>query len=105
MADNNPGAANPPVKDEVKDEELDAGIDAELVPEADSTANNADAMNLDGASDARPATTAVNGVDAEPAAPALESRIPAKKDASLREFIGKMDEYAPIVSDYSLRAS
>jgi len=28
----------------------------------------------------------------------LESRIPAKKDATLREFLGKMDDYAPIVS-------
>lgn len=28
----------------------------------------------------------------------LEARIPAKKDASLREFLGKMDDYAPIVS-------
>lgn len=27
----------------------------------------------------------------------LESRIPAKKDATLREFLGKMDDYAPIV--------
>ena len=27
-----------------------------------------------------------------------ESRIPAKKDATLREFISKMDEHAPIVS-------
>ena len=27
----------------------------------------------------------------------LEARIPAKKDASLREFLGKMDDYAPIV--------
>jgi hypothetical protein len=26
-----------------------------------------------------------------------ESRIPAKKDATLREFISKMDEHAPIV--------
>jgi len=28
----------------------------------------------------------------------LESRIPAKKDATLRDFLGKMDDYAPIVS-------
>jgi transcription initiation factor TFIID subunit 10 len=26
-----------------------------------------------------------------------EPRIPVKKDASLREFLGKMDDYAPIV--------
>lgn len=28
---------------------------------------------------------------------AFEPRIPAKKDATLREFLGKMDDYAPIV--------
>jgi transcription initiation factor TFIID subunit 10 len=28
---------------------------------------------------------------------APESRIPAKKDATLREFLSKMDDYAPIV--------
>ena len=27
-----------------------------------------------------------------------ESRIPAKKDATLREFLSKMDDHAPIVS-------
>lgn len=27
----------------------------------------------------------------------LEARIPAKKDATLREFLSKMDDYAPIV--------
>lgn len=27
----------------------------------------------------------------------FEPRIPAKKDATLKEFLGKMDEYAPIV--------
>jgi transcription initiation factor TFIID subunit 10 len=30
-------------------------------------------------------------------APAADARIPAKKDASLREFLAKMDEHAPIV--------
>lgn len=45
------------------------------------------AMNLDGANDA----------PAESRLPTLETRIPAKKDASLREFLSKMDDYAPIV--------
>lgn len=35
-----------------------------------------------------------------PIAPAVahESRMPTRKDASLKEFLGKMDDYAPIVS-------
>lgn len=33
-----------------------------------------------------------------------ESSQPSKKETSLREFLGKMDEYAPIVSE-SLRLS
>jgi transcription initiation factor TFIID subunit 10 len=29
----------------------------------------------------------------------LEPRIPQKKDASLREFLGKMDDYTPLIPD------
>lgn len=40
--------------------------------------------------------------DAAPAPPTLqESRLPTKKDTSLREFLGKMDDYAPIVCSVS----
>lgn len=31
--------------------------------------------------------------------PLVESRIPAKKDETLREFLNKMDDYAPIIPD------
>jgi len=30
--------------------------------------------------------------------PIPESRLPTRKDASLKQFLGKMDDYAPIVS-------
>lgn len=67
---------------DIKEEELDAVIE----PEVDiNAANEVDNMNVDGTN------------DIETAAPTLESRIPAKKDATLREFLGKMDDYAPIV--------
>ncbi|KAH9865398.1 hypothetical protein J1614_008981 [Plenodomus biglobosus] len=72
-------------------EDLDATVDDEI----NHDAPQADAMNLDGANDAEPAV--VNGVTDETAA--FEARIPAKKDATLREFLGKMDEYAPIIPD------
>ena len=39
-----------------------------------------------------------NQDDAAPAPPTLpEAQLPTKKDTSLREFLGKMDDYAPIV--------
>lgn len=69
---------------------LDVGEDIN----ATQIATQPEAMNLDGANDTD--IPARNG--ATEAATLLESRIPAKKDATLREFLGKMDDYAPIVS-------
>ena len=63
-------------------------IDASLEQEV-----NTGPTGLDGANDSR----MENDVDAIAVAPALEARISAKKDISLREFLPKMDEYAPIV--------
>ncbi|KAH7095509.1 transcription initiation factor-like protein TFIID subunit 10 [Paraphoma chrysanthemicola] len=71
-------------------EELDPTVEEEINRDATQT----DAMNLDGAAEAEPT---VNGV--ADAAQTFEARIPAKKDATLREFLGKMDEYAPIIPD------
>ncbi|QDS74575.1 hypothetical protein FKW77_008175 [Venturia effusa] len=50
-----------------------------------------DSMVLDVANDTRPEDDEVN----KP----VEAKIPAKKDATLREFLGKMDDYAPIIPD------
>lgn len=36
--------------------------------------------------------------DVEAPVPIPESRLPSRKDTSLREFLNKMDDYAPIVS-------
>lgn len=87
MADNTQPPAGGPTME--VNEDIDAAIDADINPDA----TQPDAMNLDGANDAEP--SARNG--ATDAAAALEARIPAKKDATLREFLGKMDDYAPIV--------
>lgn len=70
-------------------EELDATVEEEINHDAPPV----DSMNLDGAGDAPPT---LNG-DAGVPQPVQEARIPAKKDATLREFLGKMDEFAPIV--------
>ena len=83
--------SQPPDTNMEVNDELDHAVDDEI--KQDATQLEADAMNLDGANDAEPA--AVNGM-ADSAA-AFEARIPAKKDATLREFLGKMDDYAPIV--------
>lgn len=42
----------------------------------------------------------VNNADEEvdPVAPAPDPKLPTRKDASLKEFLSKMDDYAPIVS-------
>jgi transcription initiation factor TFIID subunit 10 len=72
--------------------EVNEDLDPTVEEEINRDATEADTMNVDGAADAEPA---VNGI--ADAAQTLEARIPAKKDATLREFLGKMDEYAPIV--------
>lgn len=36
--------------------------------------------------------------EVNPPPPIPESRMPSRKDTSLREFLSKMDDYAPIVS-------
>jgi hypothetical protein len=93
MSENN---SMPPDTNMEVNDELDHNVEDEI--KHDATQLEADAMNLDGANDTEPA--AVNGM-ADSAA-AFEARIPAKKDATLREFLGKMDEYAPIVRNTRL---
>ncbi|KAI9866878.1 MAG: hypothetical protein M1813_000820 [Trichoglossum hirsutum] len=73
------------------DDELDASIQADI----DMTGTgNSNTMSLDGAGDGGPP-----GPSVDPAAAAADPRLPTKKDANLREFLGKMDDYAPIIPD------
>ncbi|CAD0089302.1 unnamed protein product [Aureobasidium mustum] len=73
----------PPTADDI-DVEVDMQDD-----NMDNTNNQKSAanMNMDGAS------------DEPPTVPQIETRMPAKKDVALRDFLGKMDEYAPIIPD------
>lgn len=87
-----------PLADEA---DLDAEINRDPLPPSDP-------MDMDGSSDntlagqptQQPADgTQPNGLP-QPQHPAvIEPRIPQKKDASLREFLGKMDDYAPLIPD------
>ncbi|KAF2152394.1 transcription initiation factor IID, TAF10 subunit [Myriangium duriaei CBS 260.36] len=72
------------------DESLRDNFDSDLKPATDTQDNSA--MNLDGASSPR-----ANPLDKEIST--VESRLPNKKDANLREFLSKMDDYAPIIPD------
>jgi transcription initiation factor TFIID subunit 10 len=83
MADSNP--TTQPSAEETREEDLDPS--QEVDTSADTT--QPDSMNIDSTNDTRPEDDEVN----KP----IEARIPAKKDATLREFLGKMDDYAPIV--------
>jgi transcription initiation factor TFIID subunit 10 len=74
-----------------RDEDLDASIEADISQEPISQ----DAMQVDAVSEETEQPSG-SGIDV-PAAAAAEPRIPAKKDASLREFLSNMDDYAPIV--------
>lgn len=85
MADNAQPLAN---ADTEKVDDLDARVEQDMVPEG---SQQPDAMNLDGANDGDAPQR--NGVAENP----MEARIPAKKDATLREFLSKMDDFAPIV--------
>lgn len=87
MTDNTQSTTEPSME---MPEDFDASLENDLNPDAPQP----DAMNLDGAND----VNAPNGNGITDVAPSLEARIPAKKDATLREFLGKMDDYAPIVS-------
>lgn len=72
-----------------------------IKPEIEETANEivkpdqADIPKLDGVNDERPHPELPTAPD--PGGIEVEARIPAKKDATLREFLDKMDDYAPIV--------
>jgi transcription initiation factor TFIID subunit 10 len=56
----------------------------------------ANAESPDPSTDLVPATN--EGEEVDPVAPAPEPKVLTRKDATLKEFLSKMDDYAPIVS-------
>jgi hypothetical protein len=65
------------------------------VPAADGSND----VQVDEEMNLNPDDAPADGAEAEEAAPLpQEAKVPPKKDISLREFLSKMDDYAPIVS-------
>jgi hypothetical protein len=61
-----------------------------------TTATMANAESPDPNMDLVPVANPDEEVD--PVAPAPEPKLPTRKDASLKQFLSKMDDHAPIVS-------
>ncbi|KAF1817222.1 transcription initiation factor IID, TAF10 subunit [Eremomyces bilateralis CBS 781.70] len=110
ISDPTPNTTNPAPEPEIKTEptqqsESDNTLvapadDADAEPSLDAT--QPDPMNLDGGNDVQMnGTDERNGAAPLSAAPAGPSgpRIAQKKDVTLRDFLGKMDDYAPIIPD------
>jgi hypothetical protein len=93
---NEPGSAAVDAKN--AETSLDASTEADSQLNASPTVNGTIDHPMGDASQQH------SGSDTQSAATMMEARVPTKKDATLREFIAKMDEHAPIVSSrYRMR--
>ena len=82
-------------------DDIEAAVDVDTEMQTDSN------HTMDNSSNAKSAAnTNMDGTnDDAPAVPQIETRMPAKKDVALRDFLSKMDEYAPIVSSLPARVA
>ena len=89
-----PASSNPePPIDETLD--TDPDIDMNIPPEPLLEDSNMDFVKQE---DFGTNGVQKNRTDANGEGVGIEERVPLKKDISLREFLSKMDDYAPIVS-------
>ena len=88
MADSSLSTTQPNTADS-REEDLDASIEGDISQDP----INQDSMQVDSTEN----NTMQSSNNANENPPPAEPRIPAKKDASLREFLNNMDDYAPIV--------
>jgi hypothetical protein len=78
---------------------IEAAVDVDTEMQTDSS------HTMDNSSNAKSAANMDGASDEPPTVPQIETRMPAKKDVALRDFLSKMDEYAPIVSSLPLRVA
>lgn len=76
---------------EPAEDELDASLDADFNMTGTQQPSS---MNMDGTGE-----ESGTAADLNPVEEVSESKAPSKKDATLREFLGQMDDYAPIIPD------
>ena len=94
--------AQPPQQSTQTTQPTDADLDTSIAHEMNGQQSTqqpspAAPSGLNTGSPIVPATQ--NGPEAVHPEAVLEPRIPQKKDASLREFLGKMDDYTPLIPD------
>ena len=77
---------------DTQQEDVQTSLDTDMTAPPNEDTSASQGINLDGANDAHP----------EHDIPTLETRLPVKKDVALREFMSKMDDYAPIVCSLPL---
>ncbi|KAL8899277.1 MAG: hypothetical protein Q9192_001659 [Flavoplaca navasiana] len=79
------------------DDDADPDIDMTLDPSSSAVKQESPPISsFDGANDAPMQNSDVVGPGAEAG---IEAKLPMQKDISLQEFLGKMDDYAPIIPD------
>lgn len=103
MADFDPTQSSQPTQDppppdsqpqtQTQEDDIDASIEADIAMPTTITTHPT-GLHLDGSADPDPA---LSSSDPHPIPTASDPRVPTKKDASLRDFLNKMDDYAPIV--------
>lgn len=92
-------SAQSPINDNDNDIQVDDTVNPETTtttngsPETEPIENTSQAMEPAPEVTKPEEDTTTTAAQPDP----IEPRIPAKKDATLREFLGKMDDYAPIV--------
>lgn len=98
------GSAQPaPEPSQPADADLDASIANEITTSTNNTEEPSTAKMPTSPSNNLPMPPPQSGPEAPPPnqhpQAVLDPRIPQKKDATLREFLGKMDDYTPLIPD------